>query len=1128
MIKNHKSTELAKLYFKEILKIHQNEAFDWTQKSEALYRLLQMLFVEVTKDEQIQFTTLFSRIAYIGHQYELDKKLQFRIHNYRKAMGKNKWRESKQDLKEEDIYQLGLKVVSDVIIGCFHQEVPAEVEEILPKKLSFPFRENPIKAFKSKVKVLALEDDEDKNQLVGVEEDNPGNKIRIQYNIPERNDNFNSTIQELRRTFQFPVLLNLLDVEIGKDEIYRPKAFVVEPDFLVDVSAVAECFKDFGTAPILYLLKKFLPFESTKYLMIGNIANFFLDELMNNPEATFKEIFPQVFQLNPIAFALFDNRLIREIMNTCQKHYIHLKSMVSSEFSKVNIQPADCYLEPSFYSETYGLQGRLDIFYKNEKHSSIVELKSGKAYRPNHYGISHNHFTQTLLYDLIVKSVFGKEINPTNYILYSGVDNRQLRFAPVVKAQQYEAIQIRNQLVALERRLAKIVPTEIEGDNWEAHTILQHIFPARFPNIKGFAANDLGNFAKVFGSLEILEKKYLLAFTGFIAREHQLAKTGTIGNESRNGLAALWLNDFRTKEENFDIISQLKIKENKSEEVEPIIIFDKTEKTNPLANFRSGDIAVLYPFEEENNAVLSSQIFKCTILKITKETVSIRLRYKQFNQRVFEEHENWNLEHDLLDNNFNSMYRGLFEFAQSPARKKELLLSKNPPKTTSLLDIARIEELTTEQQSILQSALSAKDYFLLWGPPGTGKTSKMLKHLVNWLFSNTEENILLLAYTNRAVDEICEAIESVLTPESYIRIGSRYSTSARFHHRLFNRKVASIKTREALKNLIKDHRIFVSTLASFSSRQDLLKLKTFNRVIIDEASQILEPSLVGLLPNFEQFILIGDHQQLPAVVVQDKKTTTVKDKDLADIGLSDLRNSLFERLFKKCLENNWHWAFAKLSHQGRMHESIMQFPNDHFYGGFLNILPATIPYSKKQQATLPFTKKGVKKESLEFHLQKHRLLFINTKVDHSSTLQKTNLHEAEKIKQIIENLHKIYAAHQKEIEKNSIGIITPYRAQIAQVQSVLETSSINLEKITIDTVERYQGGARDIIILSLCTNSFRQLDTLISLSEEGVDRKLNVALTRAREQVIILGNKEILEENELYRDLIKSAAVFEF
>ena len=111
--------------------------------------------------------------------------------------------------------------------------------------------------------------------------------------------------------------------------------------------------------------------------------------------------------------------------------------MVKQEFGRQGIEAEGSFLEPSFYSETYGLQGRLDVFYRDPKEgkkAAIVELKSGKAYKPNVYGISSNHFVQTLLYELMVKSAFGTGLTTTNYILYSSLDEKQLRFAPTVKA----------------------------------------------------------------------------------------------------------------------------------------------------------------------------------------------------------------------------------------------------------------------------------------------------------------------------------------------------------------------------------------------------------------------------------------------------------------------------------------------------------------------------------------------------------------------------------------------------------------------------------------------------------------------------------------------------------------------
>ena len=275
--------------------------------------------------------------------------------------------------------------------------------------------------------------------------------------------------------------------------------------------------------------------------------------------------------------------------------------------------------------------------------------------------------------------------------------------------------------------------------------------------------------------------------------------------ENINGLAKLWLNDFKDKEEQFDIISHLKVKTHQTLSDDPIIVFEKTNLTNPLANFRKGDIAVLYPFQEKGQPVLSNQIFKCSVTGISNETVEVRLRSKQFNNSVFEKDIAWNLEHDMMDNSFISMYRSLFQFVQFEERKKQLAFHTLNLHNNLIINlITTKKELTSEQSSILQKMINAKDYFLLWGPPGTGKTSMMLRHFTAYLLNETDENILLLAYTNRAVDEICDAIEKIdpLIKKEYIRIGSRYSTQERFHQKLLDQKISKIDNRAALKETI--------------------------------------------------------------------------------------------------------------------------------------------------------------------------------------------------------------------------------------------------------------------------------------------------------------------------------------
>ena len=155
-------------------------------------------------------------------------------------------------------------------------------------------------------------------------------------------------------------------------------------------------------------------------------------------------------------------------------------------------------------------------------------------------------------------------------------------------------------------------------------------------------------------------------------------------------------------------------------------------------------------------------------------------------------------------------------------------------------------------------------------------------------------------------------------------------------------------------------------------------------------------------------------------------------------------------------------------------------------------------------------------------LRERRVLFINTDRDTSNNFNKTNAHEAHLIGDLVQSFEQLYLENGKILHPLSIGVITPYRAQIAQIQAVLRDRNFAVEQITIDTVERYQGGARDIILLSLCTNEASQLSSLISLSEEGVDRKLNVALTRARQHLVVVGNAEILRGSPIYKWFVET------
>jgi very-short-patch-repair endonuclease len=1312
-------TESAPLLYRELARISARNTPD--EQVAALAALMERIFLEATRKEQIAFSTLFARISYAGQLYHIQPDVLRRVHRFRLA---TKWIRSGQPANTQTV-RLGLRAVSELVLVLTGAAIPLEVMEYWsgPEMVAESDEHAGTLTFAAAIRVVATEDLPNENTLLALDDENPGQPVRVRYGLSDRNENFMPTIRVIRQVFGFPVALNLLDVDIANNGEYRPRIIVVEPDYLVDVSAIAECFKDTGPEPYAYLVKKFLPYDTTDAILLGNIANYFLDRLLNEPDAEWSTVFRETFRLYPLIYASMTDAQVKTVSGKAQKHFLNLKNMTAGALARQGIEPENSFLEPTFFSERYGIQGRLDLFYRTEGKSAIVELKSGTPFKPNSYGIQRSHFTQTLLYDLLVRSVYGAHTDPAKYILYSGIDIDHLRFAPTVAPEQWEALQLRNQLVAIERLLTGIRPGDVD---------IPLFSRLRAAKGTGFMQRDFGRFEAAYGALSETEKKYFNAFTGFIAREHWLAKNGEEGAENTRSHAALWRSSFSEKQQAFGILSHLKLAENRADQPEPGIVFKKTTGTNPLANFRPGDIAVLYPALEPSDNVLQHQVIKCTITELGPEHVTVQLRYRQHNLKPFSTDGYWCLEADFMDMGFTGMYRSLLEWAEAGREKRGLLLGGNPtpdpspegrgdtlplgmrntspvekrdepplggedtlteavyasgvglppPKTGSfgepeetapldrwqyLKNFARIHrEYPTDAEKIMWEALRGKrlhgikfrrqhaideyivdfvcleyrlaievdgdihalqseydeqrteylgwfgfavirftndevmndldtvlgtleerisvrkmeleqeekvkgdsqrnpspegrgdtlplrsgntlpeavrstaplpsgegsgvgllaritqsrDYFLLWGPPGTGKTSIMLRDLAAWVLNETSDNLLLLAYTNKAVDEICEALDHIGGDirEQYLRIGGRHAAAARFHDQLLGSKIATANTRAELRTVLDRRRIFVSTVASFGQNESLLKLKTFQRLIVDEASQILEPQLIGLLTRFRHFILIGDHRQLPAVTTQRPETTVVADTDLNGIGLHDLRESYFERLYRRCQEQGWHWAYGRLGQQGRMHADIMDFPNRYFYDGLLQTLNAA-PDSP-QHRPLDYTLPGLD-PTLEHIFAQKRVVFLPVEQAESLSSQKTSLAEAAMTVRIITAFKAIWAANDRVWHpEKTLGVITPWRAQIAQIRECLTVAGLDPDTITIDTVERYQGGARDIILISTCTHSAFQLESLVNLNKEGVDRKLNVALTRAREHLIMLGNAHVLGSDERYKAFI--------
>lgn len=231
---------------------------------------------------------------------------------------------------------------------------------------------------------------------------------------------------------------------------------------------------------------------------------------------------------------------------------------------------------------------------------------------------------------------------------------------------------------------------------------------------------------------------------------------------------------------------------------------------------------------------------------------------------------------------------------------------------------------------------------------------------------------------------------------------------------------------------------------------------------------------------------------------QTEEDSRVTEQCLIDIGLTDCRNSFFERMYKNLV------PYFFLSHQGRMHEDIADFPNHAFYGGKLDI--AGLPHQQEL-------------------IDEPRMKFIPVTDTEQSSSDKINITEARIIAQEVEKVIEEYGKNFDPLQ--TVGVIVPYRSQIAAVRNALREE---YRSITIDTVERYQGSQRDVIIYGFTVKYPYQLKFLTSATFEDpitgdiIDRRLNVALTRARKKEIIVGNPQIISQAPVFRSLIEYCA----
>ena len=1083
------------------------------------YRSLRASFERIVREQMqnvsLQATDLAARINYISTQFSLDDRCKNALHTFRLTSNEVMNRR-KEPLMHE--FLRDIRSIAEAYTEIFSMPIPKELDEILPKYEKKSSMKRAKNTMMRRVRVCFEYADEEFLYVHPVDEVSE-TCWKVRYHVPGVNDEFSEGVPNFWRYAQ----LNLLDVYLNDDGTYTPSFIVLEPDYLLDISSLAECYRDYGSHPANYLMSRLVPIDNARPLLLGNIANLFLDEWIYAGEEIpdYRTCMKKAFRQYPIELAVCEDLLDSEkeeaFFKDCQMHFNHIRETVTETFMAAGYQldKSDAVLEPSYICEALGVQGRLD--YMQRDMDSFIEMKSGKA---DEYLIKgkiepkENNRVQMLLYMAVLEYNMGVNRRKQHpYLLYTRYP--LLYPARASWAQVRRIIALRNLIVSAEygtqlhnhpsytaQLLAQINPVTLNQKKMQGRFWEQYLAPG------------IVNFQKRLNGLDELEKTYFYTLYNFITKELYTSKSGDLENESRTGASTLWLSSLEEKQEAGEILYDLQMIGNRASEPHKatitfrIPVYDESF----LPNFRNGDVVVLYERNQPTDNVTNKLVFKGNIEWLTATEVCIRLRAAQRNLNVFPTDSLYAMEHDYMDATFRSMYLGLAAFMNANQERRDLLLGKRMPCWDDTID-SKNAHFIDDFERVAMKALAAKDYFLLVGPPGTGKTSRALRRMVEKFYAQPDTQILLLAYTNRAVDEICSTLNAITPSIDYIRIGSELSCDERYREHLVENVLESCQRRKDVRTCLSACRVYVGTVASLSSKTELFKLKRFDVAIVDEATQILEPQLLWLLSAKSsdgrnivgKFILIGDHKQLPAVVLQRKEDSEVHDAGLREIGLLNLKDSLFERLYRHHLSDEDSPVLDMLCRQGRMHPDVALFPNQAFYGGRLE--PVGLPH-QQEEISVP-------------------VLFISSPKDGNSLSGKTNRYEA---KMVAEWAERIYNEAPEVFDANrTLGIITPYRSQIALIRKELQAKGIPaLLQVSVDTVERYQGSERDVIIYSFCVNYKHQLKFLPNLTEENgvqIDRKLNVALTRARKRLVIMGVPELLKENSIYANMIKACEV---
>lgn len=445
-------------------------------------------------------------------------------------------------------------------------------------------------------------------------------------------------------------------------------------------------------------------------------------------------------------------------------------------------------------------------------------------------------------------------------------------------------------------------------------------------------------------------------------------------------------------------------------------------------------------------------------------------------------------------------------------RLREVVLGQRLP-SRCVMPRVSLPWLNQSQQDAIQGALEAQEVAIVHGPPGTGKTTTLVEAIVETLRRETQ--VLVCAPSNAAVDWISTQLMRrgihVLRVGNPLRMSDemlecsyerRYAAHPDYHELWSIRRAlqdgvkgeqaARLRSRETElevkinADLFAEARVVSCTLIGSAYR--LMERRHFGTLFIDEAAQALEPACWAAMLRADRVVMGGDHQQLPP---------TVKSVEAARGGLADTLMQKIAHRMPQCV--------SLLTVQYRMNEAIMEFPSRWFYGGRLQAAPEA---AHRQVSALDNPLTWIDTSHLGY----------GEKRSHGMSL--SNAQEARLLIHTLRDYIEMVSVQKVESDRIDFGIITPYRGQARLIRRLLKMQHYfrRLRRsISVGTVDGFQGQERDVVVISMVRD--QQGGGSIGFLRDL--RRMNVAMTRARMKLIIIGSADTLGHHRFYRELIE-------